>query len=113
MRYDPPLPRVHGGPSGSCRPGAAHLWDGWAAVALALAGGMITTCCDHMADDDQFVFCDLNREFPLECQHLCAGFIADKDPTPGRERIWTLRVAGPAQAQAEVAIAEPGRGHAV
>ena len=71
---------------------------------------MITTCCDHMSGDESFVFCGLNREFPFECQHLCAGFVADKDPTPDRERVWTLRVAGPAQAQAEAAIAEPGSG---
>ena len=63
-----------------------------------------------MADADGFVFCDLNREFPFECGHLCAAFVADRDPTPDRERVWTLRVAGPAQAQAEVAIAEPERG---
>jgi hypothetical protein len=71
---------------------------------------MITACCDHMADDDGFVFCDLNREFPFECSHLCAAFVADRDPTPDRENVWTLRVAGPAQAQAETAILEPGSG---
>jgi hypothetical protein len=71
---------------------------------------MITTCCDHMSGDENFVFCALNREFPFECQHLCRWFVADKDSTPDRERVWTLRVAGPAQAQAEAAIAEPGSG---
>ena len=79
-------------------------------MALTLVGGMITTCCDHMSDDDQFVFCDLNREFPFECQHLCAGFVADRDPTPARERLWVQHVVGPAQAPAEAAIAEPGSG---
>ena len=73
---------------------------------------MITTCCDHMGGDENFVFCDLNREFPFECGHLCAAFIADQDSTPDREHVWTLRVAGPAQAQAEAAIVEPGRGDA-
>ena len=82
-------------------------------MALALAISMITTCCDHMSGDENFVFCGLNREFPFACQHLCAGFVADKDPTPARERLWDYHVAGPAQAQAEAAIAEPGRDHAV
>lgn len=71
---------------------------------------MITTCCDHMAQDDSIVFCDLNREFPFACQHLCRGFVADRDPTPDRERVWAENVVGPAQAQAEAAIAEPGSG---
>ena len=74
---------------------------------------MITTCCDHMADDDGFVFCDLNREFPFECGHLCAAFVADEDETPGRKRIWDYHVVGPAQAQAEEAILEPGSGNAI
>jgi hypothetical protein len=71
---------------------------------------MITTCCDDMSGDDDFAFCALNREFPFACQHLCAGFVADKDPTPARERLWDYHVVGPAQAQAEAAIAEPGSG---
>jgi hypothetical protein len=75
-----------------------------------LVPGMITICCDHMADNDGFVFCDLNREFPFACQHLCAGFVADRDPAPARERLWDYHVVGPAQAQAEAAIAEPGSG---
>ena len=82
-------------------------------MALTLVGGMTTTCCDHMSGDENFVFCDLSRKFPFECQHLCAGFVADKDPTPARERVWTLRVVGPAQAQAEAAIAEPRSGESV
>ena len=79
-------------------------------MAFTLVGDMITYVCDHMADDDGFVFCDLNREFPFECQHLCAGFVADKDSTPSREGFWHYHVAGPAQAQAEAAIAEPRSG---
>ena len=71
---------------------------------------MITTCCDDMSGDDDFAFCALNREFPFACQHLCAGFVADKDPTPARERLWDYHVVGPAQAQADVAILEPGSG---
>ena len=70
---------------------------------------MITTCCDHMADDAQFVFCDLNRQFPFECS-MCAAFVTDQDPTPDRERVWTLRVVGPAEAQATAECAEPGSG---
>jgi hypothetical protein len=70
----------------------------------------MTTCCDHMADDAGFVFCDLRREFPFECGHHCAAFVAEEDPTPSRERLWDYHVSGPAQAQAEAAIAEPGSG---
>jgi hypothetical protein len=66
---------------------------------------MITTCCDHMASDEGFVFCDINRRFPFEC--ICAAFIADNDPTPARERLWDYHVVGPKQEQAEVSIAEP------
>jgi len=72
---------------------------------------MITTCCDHMADDDGFVFCDLNREFPFECRQLCAAFVADQDSTPDREHVWTLRVVGPAQAQATAVAVEPRSGN--
>ena len=79
---------------------------------VGVVSSMITTCCDHMADDEGLVFCDLGREFPFECNHLCAGFVADEDPTPDRERVWDHHVVGPAQAQAEVAILEPGRGDA-
>ena len=78
-------------------------------MAVTLVGSMITTCCDHMSGDEDFVFCGLNREFPFECQHLCRWFVADKDPAPYREWLWDYHVLGPAQAQAEAAIAEPGR----
>ncbi len=73
---------------------------------------MITTCCDHMSEDDKLVFCALSREFPFECRHLCAGFVADKDPTPHREAVWAYHVTGPAQAQAKASasVAEPGSG---
>ena len=73
---------------------------------------MITTCCDHMGGNKKFVFCDLSRKFPFACQHLCAAFVADQDPTPEREQLWDYHVTGPAQAQAEAAIVEPGRGDA-
>jgi len=77
---------------------------------VGVVPSMINTCCDHMSGDENFVFCTLNREFPFECQHLCRWFVADKDSTPSREELWHHHVAGPAQAQAEAAIAEPGRG---
>ena len=70
----------------------------------------MTACCDHMSGDENFVFCDLNRSFPFECHQMCAAFVADQDPTPERESVWTHQVVGPAQAQAEAAIAELGGG---
>jgi hypothetical protein len=69
----------------------------------------VNTCCDHMASDEGFMFCDINREFPFECR-CCAAWGKDADPTPERARIWRLKVAGPAEAQAEAVNAEPGRG---
>ena len=72
----------------------------------------VNTCCDRMASDEGFVFCDIRREFPFECR-CCAAWREDADPTPERDRIWHLRVAGPAQAQADSSvILEPGRGDA-
>ena len=71
---------------------------------------MITTCCDHMAEDDGTVFCSLSRPFPFDCQHLCKWFVADRDPTSYRESAWHFHVSGPAQAQATAAILEPGSG---
>jgi hypothetical protein len=100
--------------AGLGRPALAGVARVFRAVGITATGsvvsGMITTCCDHMSGDENFVFCALNREFPFECQHLCRWFVSDKDSTPDRERVWTLRVVGPAQAKAEAAIAEPGSG---
>ena len=100
--------------AGPGRPALAGVARSFRALGLTatdrVVPSMITTCCDHMSGDENFVFCALNREFPFECQHLCRWFVADKDPTPDRERVWTLRVAGPAQAQAAAESAEPGRG---
>ena len=70
----------------------------------------MNTCCDHMASDEGFMFCDLSREFPFECK-CCAAWITDVDLTPERAKIWHLKVVGPAEAQAEAVIAEPGRGN--
>jgi hypothetical protein len=58
----------------------------------------MNTCCDHMASDDGFMFCDIGREFPFECK-CCAAWMADVDPTQERSQIWHLKVAGPVQAQ--------------
>jgi hypothetical protein len=69
----------------------------------------MNTCCDHMVSDEGFMFCDLNRRFPFECR-CCAAWIEDADLTSERTRIWHLKVAGPAQAQAGAVSVEPGRG---
>ena len=55
---------------------------------------MITTCCDHIAEDDGMVFCDIGRRVPTECRQMCAAFITDQDPTPQREATWSWHVAG-------------------
>ena len=70
----------------------------------------MNTTCDHMANDDGFVYCDLGREFPFECR-CCAAWGKDADPTLERDRIWYVRVVGPAQAQADASVTlEPGSG---
>jgi hypothetical protein len=75
-------------------------------VAVALVIDM-TKACDHMAEDDGMVFCDIGRRVPTECRQMCAAFITDQDPTPARERLWDYHVVGPKQEQAEVATADP------
>lgn len=73
----------------------------------------MNTCCDHMASEDGFLFCDLNREFPFECR-CCAAWITDTDPTHERSRIWHLHIAGPAQTQADSSVTrESGSSNAV
>lgn len=85
-------------------------------MVFALVSSMderMNTCCDHMASDDGFMFCDINREFPFECK-CCAAWVQDADQTQERSRIWHLKVVGPAQTQADSSVIwSPGEVDAV
>ena len=78
-----------------------------------LVSRMITYVCDSMEPAGKSAFCKISRAFPIDCRNFCKGFVADKDQTPERLAIWVHHVVGPAQAQAEAAIAEPGSVNAV
>ena len=79
-------------------------------MALALVGNMMTYVCDSMEPSGTSAVCKINRAFPVDCRNFCKGFVADEDQTPDRKAIWDYHVVGPAQAQAEAAIVEPGSG---
>ena len=67
--------------------------------------------CDHMDEDDGFVFCDINRQFPSECQQ-CAAYLSDMEPYPHRVHLWRMYSCHADEAQSACHSRSPGEGDA-